>query len=387
MLRESGEACTASLVLFFGASALLGLVRYRRDRHTADLALYVTAGLLLGGTRPEASLLVAGIVAASFVQAPRFRLPALEIGAHGFVVALTFAMWRVVDEGGYSGHYLSRLGGSMPFLPHEALSLQPEFTPFVAIALTAWGAWANLCQPGAARRWTAGLVVLALCVEVPTAIDSLWGPDLANARYHVGALLPASLLFGLGLQALLESDAGRWLLARRVRVTLASAAALASVVPPVIEVTRPRTVDHEYLFLMQTMADLPAGSRFFFPGRDLEIGFRPTAFRSPETTDTALPRWYHWPEDKDSDVGRPRYFVLQSGCSGRFDRPGANETRDRCDQALALYGTRPVAKTTIPALAFGSDKYSSSSIPIGVFCMDEPRTSERPPTAPEASAP
>lgn len=290
LVRFSGEASSPSLVVFLGAAALLGLVAFRERRGAADLALYVVAGLLLAGT---------------------------------------FAVWLVSDAFGDASHYVTRLRFHLPFWPPATVALNVNYTGLAAIATVVAGVWYGLREPGPSRAWTLAPVAAAVCVAWPVAIERHREAPVALARYHVGTLLPASLLAGLGLDRLSKLPAWRDLWARRrTAALLVLALGALSLVPPLV--------------------------------RDVELGFRPSVFRIAFTQELGFPTWRRWPEDEASAADGPRFFFSQAACSPSDDHRDAIDLRARCADAL------------VPGRPYFRDHFSADPVPIGLYRMDGP---------------
>jgi hypothetical protein len=368
LVRYAGEASTPSMAVFLGAVALLGLVAHVQTRRWSDLALYVVAGLLLAGTRPEASFLVGALALLGLVAAGGLaRRPALW-AAHGALLAGAFAVWRLSDEGGYAGHYLARLAPHVPLWPPDTVALNPTFTPLVGIVAIGLGAWAGLQTGGATRRWAAGLLAAMVCTGWPVAIDTLAGGSLATARYHAPTLIPAALLAGLGVDRAHAGWPGPWARHRVLTIVLVLAAA-ASVVPPLWSVTRPRAVDGEFRLLLRHLGALGPGTTILYTSRDAEIGFRPTAFRTPFTREMGLPEWRRWPDDAENLSGSAVWF-RQAACEAAHDQPDAVGQRQRCVDALARFGGRPLAVDEVAGLGYGTDRYAADRLTIGLYRAD-----------------
>jgi hypothetical protein len=393
MVRFSGEGNRQSYMLLLAIAALLPLAQYHRYGLRRYLTLYAIAATLCFHTRPEGILLLP--IASMMTMASlydqraggkksgrRFRE---AVTAHAIVGAIWIPYFFVLIRSFWSSYVpgITRVGFN-DFLSKQQIWLNPEYTATATIALLVIGSVIGLLRRERMVLWAmAALAVIAWPVRSLSAVDQ----NLAIARYHTLTMPFAAILAGYGLDRL--TRVGKWLLSfwkwtvawPALSATIALLAVAITTIDPMREITYPRTIDHEFQFLLRVLPQLPDDAEIYYtyrsPRLNIDLAFSaPTQYLSAAVGRPGQ-RWFPWESDQTLPPSdHPRFYYQQGNCyAGQFfadeilSAQIAREGPLRCMSAMARYGGSPVFTERIPAVRFQTEVYFMDPMTIGIYRM------------------
>lgn len=377
LVRFSGVANRQGFLWFFAALAFLGLVRYGRRREPLALLLYVVATALLLETRQE-GFTVAGLTVLFSVLVLGLRRFDLRLGlATG--LALLLAAARLVAELADStspvrSRFTLLANDWLPWLWNGAV-FDPDVTSWPFVGVFALGLVAAYREN---RGWFWWLVAAVIALGAPTRDYPIAGVHLANLRYQSVAFLVVAATTGIAVGAWLERQGAR-LAPRRgfAIVALTSAALAASLVPGLVRVSAPRTLELEYRFLAEAVQRLPADATIYTAMPEVDVpGVNPPGLAIDRVLRAFGRSGQRWLLDRgaESRVAGPSFFYHQAACASDLSHPALDAGRQRCAEALARVASRPVALAELPARPFARDTYRGATVHVGFYCNDEPVT-------------
>lgn len=252
--------------------------------------------------------------------------------------------------------HLSAAAGRRIFSPEHNALLDARYTPLLWPALAALGLLHRPAQSRGLLAWVAALALFASAVVAAAPHgQNIWG-----ARYHLAALPAWLLLAAAGLTGLVR---GRWLYA------LAPAVAALSL-PLYPSVLRETTLNHEYRFLRQHLAEVPDDCVILtFDSRVEDLGLRPNLTQS-----LVAGRHHRWRFDRDAPEVRDApclAFYLSAACDADTDLDADNRDR-HCAAVLDAPGVRPLAVGTVPAASSFGIRHRHAEIPVGLYLLRLP---------------
>ena len=251
--------------------------------------------------------------------------------------------------------------------------LHSPYSPAAAIALAGVGAVVALATRRIRRAgllWIAAMAVMSL----PTFYKA--EPTLEYSLRHCLPALPMFSLFsGVGLGWLLGPGLGRLLgraAARRVGPVLPWVALLAAALaalPHLDFLDRRWTHQLEFEFLQANLGRVEDGCTVVAIGqRDQHVGLGLFPALSHE-----VGRGHRWVElsrflGSSPPLGRCTIFIESASCHASHRRPGSagDGLHGECRQVMERYRLEPLARTTVPALPFAGEIYTSDPIPLGI---------------------
>lgn len=392
LIRFSGEANRQGVALFLGTAALWALLCSVRPRRLLHLTLAIVSVALLLGTRPEAFLYV-GYLAVLYLllpvaedEPPRWRRigPLLVIGA---LVALQLFRLAATGELGQGVQTLEATAGvglslaRFPYVPAVMVHLDSSFTPLAYLVLYVVGCGVALWQRRVWALWAAlALMLYSLPLAgVPRGVEG--GMQLASARYQTLSLIPFSLVLAFGahwltslLRRLVPAKLPPWALA------LSGALLLATTLPAILRVTHRTSLDDEYRFLRQAIAQLPPDAELYSAPIG-DWGLSPPTFL-PASMGRSDIAWKSWPDEWQPSQ-RPQFLVTQSACSFLLMTPEmemvddpATEGGGRRECSLAAeyvvnFAPSPTAQEEIELRSFLRADHSDGRIHLGVYALSE----------------
>ncbi|MBM4386380.1 MAG: glycosyltransferase family 39 protein [Deltaproteobacteria bacterium] len=197
-------------------------------------------------------------------------------------------------------------------------------------------------------------------------------PQLANARYHLAAVIPVSLIIAAGAQALIELPAmNKRALAGKILATLAVSAIAVSSALRIKETSSPSTVDYEFNFIKDSMKLLPGGCVIYYnyPFDSFDLGLRPPHLQMISENQ---PEWREWKRRGES--GKCGIYYRTASCSARrtnfTDREKFESFRNDCLNAAEKTEDSPIVEMNIPGRRFAGDIYEGEQVKIGFYRID-----------------
>jgi hypothetical protein len=363
-------------------AALLGAVlAYDRYAESGSTAMVLALGLLTTAMqlRPEAPWLVVPAVLLALSGNP---LPSLrELLRPSFVLcALSFlaingiaAAWAMVgNEHQLAGFVLAGSAFGSPWT-------YAEMTPRLLCALVViGGVSAALWQYGLAGLLWVVATIVALPLDYPVhvwpgvAFGSHAGeqvPQFANARYHLPAMYLACGLAGLGVALLLH-------LLHRVttrRLPAAEIVAIALVwlaaAPRFDLLDRMWTPQREFEFFREGLTHVDADCQVIAMKGSVDAGFVPFDYLVPGRL-LDVDEFLHSAPSRDCSV-----FYRGGNCYAVDLAPESDratfDMNSSCRAMEERFHLEPIVETQVPALAYRSEVYARSPLPLGFYRVRE----------------
>ncbi len=373
LVRFSGEGNRQSVVLFLGLLGLGAFLNARKGAQLILLPLSLLACALCVLTRPEALLLpilvVIMAIAVEGLGALLRRPPPARIAtAIALLATSALASLATHQAGGRLREVLETPGN--PLNPLNYPWLNPIWTPAALVALTAVG-----CGWGLVRRNRVvfGAILPLLAFSLLAHWHTATEAGLASTRYYTLGYPLTTFIAAYALAEIAGRAGSRWGNVGRPTVLFAGATlVLVSALSPLCHVTRPRTLDLEYRWLLENAPTLPPGTTVYALGLQDDLGLRRLdslvpALIAPET------RWLPWFGDPLPATPGSVYYHTAT-CYSR-DLPPM--IRARCVDSLRHHEGRPLSTTDLPAVPFGTVDYDEERLRIGFYALspDQPRSS------------
>ena len=367
-VRHAGGASRQVFVLILALAALFFFARYLRRVRGRDLLAGALAATLCHQSRPEALMILPAVGLlllvradwAALIRSPRRSpLPAalLALAAAGLVSVLG-------HDATNSAVPWSELHNLDTDVATSVLQVQAFLNPMVtsvaSIALIAVGLLVGLVRRSSLAIW-GGLALVALAWVVGgRPVGSL--PHLAYARYHTIPLLVATLVSALGA---VELASWRRLSsrARRIAAVALCTALLATTVPPLLGVTAPRTIDREFLHILDVDRQLPKSSVVYTVRNDGVdgLGIRQLADRVPLVSGSSVV-WRYWPPEEGVPLDTAVYYQSTVCATAQGER------EEMCREARKRFPVPLSPITHLAARAYGPEDYPPpKTLPVGFF--------------------
>jgi hypothetical protein len=363
-------------------AALLGAVlaydRYAESRSAGAIALalgLLTAAMQL---RPEAPWLIVPAVLLALSGNPPPSLRELLLRPSFVLCGLAFlaingiaASWAMVGN----EHQLSSfvLVGSVFGSPWT----YAEMTPRLLCALVAIGAVsAALWQYGLSGLLCLVATIVALPLNYPVHVwpgvafsGNEQVPQFANARYHLPAMYLACGLAGLGVVVLLR-------LLRRVTTREVPAAGMIAIAlvciaaaPRFDLLQRMWTPQREFEFFRDGLTHVDADCRVIVMKGRSDAGFVPFDYLAPGRV-VDVDEFLQSASSRDCFV-----FYLGGNCYALDLAPASERATFEINSSCRAMGQRfhlePIVETQVPALAYRSEVYARSRLPLGFYHVRE----------------
>jgi hypothetical protein len=391
LVRFSGDMNRQTIVLTLALYSLWQLARYCRHGRSVDLVLQTIAALLCVQSRPEALLFIGVIVAYLLLSPLKQALPESPGVLRRRSLAAVLAQVPLVISALGSMLLIARrpddrwvLGSELIdtlYIPSASntVFLDPDFTPFVVIALAATGLLFGLIRRSRLVIWAA---VCFYGVMLPASSMPTEGLEMASARYQTLALVFGVVLaaYCCSCLAALGPRVGKTAVA--VLLTTALAAVGWSSIGPFERVTAPRTVDEEYQFIRNALQWVPDGSTILYQhagGGDEDLGQWMPWFLSSMLG--YRHEWRVWSLEEIDDVEMPVYYHT-ANCSlatepfllglDEVTLPQEIVLSSQCDIAFERYRAWPIAELEIVGRSYAVEVYESDRVHVGFYRMSPP---------------
>ncbi len=325
-------------------------------------------------TRDEA-VVAAGAMVCVLVTHPLRRSPTRlrQLLAAGLLClpALAYPLWGAVDAVLNKPkiartNWLGLLESPFFHSPH---------TPLLVVALAAVGAVVILSS---ARYRRPGLVWIAAIYVVCLPSTYITDPGWEHTHRHcLPSLAMFAIIAGLGLGWLLGPGADRvlgTLAAHRAwrwgRVTLVLSVVALAALPNTSFLTRNWTHALELRFLQQHLGRVADGCTVVAIRQpDAHVGLNLYSGLSVE-----VGRTHRWLEpraflDSRARVPSCTVFIESASCHASHARPPSAQdgTFPACMAIKARYALEPLARTTVPALPYIGEVFTSDPVPLGIY--------------------
>ena len=384
LVRFSGDMSRMPHVLLQATLCLWSLAAYRNTPRVRFLVLFVASAVLCASARPEGAMVIgcAGLLLLVVHLDAWQRLRERSFRREVFAVAVAFIV--IVLGFVYAGFQEDAIGRHMevfsdplwfPFTPVSTPWLDPDYTSFAVMALALAGAVYAVVRRERAALWALACLVALAYLNPDRAMTQ--GLVICHVRYHGLSLLAFCVLGGFGAAAVAAVVARRWG-GRALRAAVAglAVATVATSVGPMWNVCEPRTIDYEYRFLREAMLRLPARAVIYYPlaGRDDYISS--LRYADVVSAITGRGEWRLWPPTEPLD-DRPAYFYHAPACFVRAEtnpkyREHSLAVHTRCREGLARSKAQPVLQAMLPAVSFGWERFTRTSLPIGFYELETP---------------
>ncbi len=358
----------AMALCFFGWHAIL---RFLDERRPYDLVVATSALVLAPQFRPEfvwmPCLTIALVVAWRMTPAPDGSERALPrwwwVWLLSYVALVGYpAYWvtidRVLHEPGIFSVNVEGMGPAQLVHPHHNPFLNPRYTPPVWMLLGVVGAVRGLRN----NRWSMLWILCAFLSAFGVVMNADVHDSICFARYHLCALAVSALLVGVGVEGF-----QRWVRhpAKQAAATVLVAACAAFCMPWVLA---PRTVNGEYEFLVEHLAEVPDGCVILDYPEPRDTVLKP--FHYISNTAGRQHAWaFAWPIEPEPECV---VYYYGANCSLDVQDTEVAETRALYCEQLVELGGEPFARGQAAALTSLGARAIRDPVPLGLYWLVEP---------------
>lgn len=370
-VRFAGEGNRGAQVILLFCLALFALAHWLASERRGWLVFAGALTLLLCHSRPEAVMGLLPLATIGLWKAPGWRARA-ELALMGALVLAAIGLHALqsttVLQSSAENLPYQYMSLFPPFSAETAFWLDPLYSGYVLVLLTAWGATFGFIESDPVPTAAAlGILVISyLTQSEPSGFL-----NLANVRYQMLAV-PCVVL----VCAYVVWRAISLLPWRRVRATAALLAVLgigASCVVPLREVTAATTVDEEFHFVRDLIDELPDGAYVLAPYNPhvIELGMRPMEWEFRVRSHGG--GWVIWdPREPIPDLPGPRYYYRSASCSGRIAvwDERTDDLMRQCGAGMKRFAQRPLRLSTLRNRPMAYEFYADPVV-VGLYAIDD----------------